>query len=174
MKKSAAKKLIELAIVTSDGQFLARYSETGLAQLRFPPRRAAQLELPIAPAPVARWHRVTTAALKRALAGRVPKILPPLDLNDGTAFQQSVWRALQKIPLGQTRSYGELAKVLKNPRGYRAVGSACGANPIPVLIPCHRILAHNRKLGGFSGGLEWKRKLLWREEVRDWWPAGGE
>jgi O-6-methylguanine DNA methyltransferase len=105
------------------------------------------------------------------LAGRAPKILPPLDLSCGTEFQQSVWQVLLKIPLGETRSYGELAKNLKHPRAFRAVGSACGANPIPVLVPCHRVLAQHRKLGGFTSGLDWKRRLLWREEVRDWWQA---
>ena len=59
--------------------------------------------------------------------------------------------------------------MVKSPRGFRAVGGACGANPIPVLIPCHRVLAAGHKLGGFSSGLEWKRKLLWREEVRGLW-----
>lgn len=56
-----------------------------------------------------------------------------------------------------------------NAKAARAVGGACGANPIPVLIPCHRVLAANHTLGGFSGGLEWKRQLLWREEAREWW-----
>lgn len=171
MKRKSKNLISEIAITTRDGQFVARYSETGLAGLRFPSRRTTQLELGIAPANVARWHRATTAALKLALAGRKPRILPPLDLGDGTTFQQSVWRSLQKIPRGETRSYGELAKSLKNPRAFRAVGSACGANPIPVLIPCHRVLATSRKLGGYSGGLDWKKKLLWREEVREWWNA---
>jgi O-6-methylguanine DNA methyltransferase len=96
-------------------------------------------------------------------------VLPPLDLNAGTEFQRSVWEQLRKIALGETRSYGEIARALRNPRAFRAVGSACGANPIPVLIPCHRVLAANHKLGGFSGGLDWKKKLLWREESRDLW-----
>lgn len=171
MKRKSKNLIAEVSIATRDGQFVARYSENGLAGLRFPSRRAAQLELSIAPANVARWHRATTAALKLALAGRKPRILPPLDLSEGTNFQQSVWRQLQKIPRGETRSYGELAKSLRNPRASRAIGSACGANPIPVLIPCHRVLAANRKLGGYSGGLDWKKKLLWREEVREWWNA---
>ena len=167
--QAKAVNLTELAIPTRDGQFIATYSEKGLAGLRFPGRRAAQLELNIAPANVARWHRATTAALKRALSGRVPRVLPPLDLGGGTTFQQSVWRAMSKIPLGETRSYGELARAIRNPRAVRAVGNACGANPIPVLVPCHRVLAAGKHLGGFSSGLEWKRKLLWREESRDWW-----
>lgn len=169
MKSAVKDTSVELAIRTPDGQFTARYSQAGLMELSFPTRRAAQLELNIAPPTIARWHRATTAALKRALAGRIPRLLPPLDLSAGTDFQQSVWRLLLKIPLGKTRSYGELARSLKNPRASRAVGSACGANPITVLIPCHRVLAKGKHLGGYSGGLEWKRKLLWREESRDWW-----
>ena len=86
-----------------------------------------------------------------------------MDLSAGSIFQQTVWRALEKIPTGQTRSYGEIARKIGNPKGVRAVGGACGANPIPVLVPCHRVLAANGKLGGFSSGLDWKRRLLARE-----------
>ena len=168
-KRSVKEQTVDLAIASRDGVFIARYSATGLAGLQFPSRRSGQLELNIAPANVARWHRVTVDALKLALSGRKPRILPPLDLSAGTAFQKTVWNQLLKIPRGETRSYGELARLLKNPRASRAVGSACGANPIPVLVPCHRVLAANHKIGGYSGGLEWKRKLLWREESRDLW-----
>lgn len=171
MKRATSKPLVELSIRTTDGQFTAQYSEAGLAELAFPARRAAQLELNIAPPAIARWHRATTAALKLALAGRTPRVLPPLDLNAATVFQQSVWRALLKIPRGETRSYGEIARIIHNPRATRAVGSACSANPIPILIPCHRVLAKGHQLAGYSGGLEWKRKLLWREESRDWWES---
>jgi len=73
---------------------------------------------------------------------------------------------LRKIKPGSTRSYSELAGAVGKPQAARAVGGACGANPIPVLIPCHRVLAANRKIGGFSGGLEWKRRLLEREGVK--------
>lgn len=65
-----------------------------------------------------------------------------------------------RIPRGATMSYGEIAAKLNNPRASRAVGGACGANPIPLLVPCHRVLAANGRLGGFSGGLDWKRRLL--------------
>jgi len=70
-----------------------------------------------------------------------------------------------KIKFGRTQSYGELAAAIGNPKAVRAVGGACGANPIPVLVPCHRVLAANQKIGGFSSGLEWKRKLLGREGI---------
>ena len=67
---------------------------------------------------------------------------------------------MQKIRCGKTWSYGDVAKAIGNPKALRAVGGACGANPIPVLVPCHRVLAANHKLGGFSAGLSWKIKLI--------------
>jgi O-6-methylguanine DNA methyltransferase len=169
MKKTFTRQgsVREMDIPTADGIFTAHYSETGLAGLDFPARRkptrvAAPEKIP---ANVIAWHRTTEAALKNILAGKTPKKFPPFDLSDGTEFQQSVWRELQKISAGKTKSYGELAGLLRKPKAVRAVGGACGANPIPVLIPCHRVLAANGKLGGFSGGLDWKRKLLARENM---------
>lgn len=91
--------------------------------------------------------------------------MPPFDLSAGTEFQQCLWRAMLEIPFGQTRSYGELARRIGQPKAVRAVGGACGANPIPVLVPCHRVLAAQQRLGGFSCGLNWKVELLTREGV---------
>lgn len=102
--------------------------------------------------------------MKSILDERPPADLPPLD-PAGTEFQKSVWRALGQIPFGKTKSYGEIAQAIGRPGAVRAVGGACGANPIPVLIPCHRVLAANKKIGGFSSGLKWKRILLARERV---------
>jgi len=107
---------------------------------------------------------MTETALKKILGGSEPKKFPPLDLA-GTEFQKSVWDALRKISAGKTKSYGEIAQAIGKPKAVRAVGGACGANPVPVLVPCHRVLAANKKLGGFSGGLDWKRSLLAREGV---------
>ena len=106
------------------------------------------------------WLRQTHAAITSILTGEVPKKLPPLDLSVGTKFQQQLWRAMLHIPPGSTRTYGELARVLRRSKASRAIGQACGANPIPIIIPCHRVLANGHKLGGFSAGLDWKRKLL--------------
>ena len=72
---------------------------------------------------------------------------------------------MRKIKLGRTQSYGEIAAAIGNSKAMRAVGSACGANPIPLLVPCHRVLAAQQKIGGFSGGLAWKRKLLALEKI---------
>jgi O-6-methylguanine DNA methyltransferase len=159
---------VKLPIFTSGGQFIARYSEKGLVELDFPSvgRASPRAVKPIGgiPAPIRRWHRATAAALKNVLAGRSSGKLPPLDLA-GTEFQKSVWNALRKIPFGKTKSYGEIAAAIGRPKAVRAVGGACGANPIPVLVPCHRVLAANKKLGGFSGGLNRKRELLVREGI---------
>jgi O-6-methylguanine DNA methyltransferase len=158
---------VELPISTRDGKFLARYSEKGLAELNFPVGRASSraAKKEIVPAKIRGWHRTTESALKKILAGNEPDKFPPLDLA-GTAFQKSVWNALRKISLGKTKSYGEIARAIGKPNAVRAVGGACGANPIPVLVPCHRVLAANKKLGGFSGGLDWKSKLLALEEAK--------
>jgi O-6-methylguanine DNA methyltransferase len=89
-----------------------------------------------------------------------------LDLASGTPFQQAVWSALRRIAPGATQSYAEIARAVGSPGAARAVGQACGANPIPLLVPCHRVLASGGQLGGFSGGLDWKQKLLAREGCR--------
>jgi methylated-DNA-[protein]-cysteine S-methyltransferase len=78
----------------------------------------------------------------------------------GTEFQRSVWRRLQEIPYGETISYGELARRVGNPKASRAVGAANGQNPIPIVIPCHRVIGANGKLTGFGGGLPTKQALL--------------
>ncbi len=167
---STPVQLFELAIPSARGTFTARYSANGLAGLAFPrgatqvqPRRPA---LPAGLLPhISAWHRLATQALKMILTGREPLALPPLDILAGTAFQRQVWSALQQIPRGQTASYGDLARAIGRPHAFRAVGGACGANPIVVFIPCHRALAANGRLGGFSGGLEWKQALLAAEGV---------
>jgi O-6-methylguanine DNA methyltransferase len=182
MKPKIKNEFIELPIPTSDGQFIAHYSEKGLAGLDFPKtshRRKRSDEALISPASgasardssrrllqikIRRWHRTTTKALKKILAGHEPKEIPPLDLA-GTEFQKSVWNALRKISRGKTKSYGEIAAAIGRPKAVRAVGGACGANPVPVLVPCHRVLAANKRLGGFSGGLTWKQNLLAREGI---------
>lgn len=167
MNQKMQNKLVQLPISTRDGKFIATYSHQGLAGVNFPSNRNGYKPSgkSAVTAQVRRWYRTTAEALKQALAGRTPRNLPPLDVSGGTAFQRCVWGAMRKIDRGKTRSYGEIARAIGKPSAVRAVGGACGANPIPVLIPCHRVLAANRKLGGFSGGLKWKRTLLVREGV---------
>ena len=88
-----------------------------------------------------------------------------IDFLEGTSFQRKVWRKIASIPFGQTRNYAWLAGAIGSPKGYRAVANACGANPIPLIIPCHRVIASDGSIGGFSGGIELKRKLLKLEGV---------
>ncbi|SRR5581483_1664201 len=154
-----------LLVPTSLGTFVAHYSAQGLARLDFPNRPTSDDDgkstaADLAPAQIRRWHTLTSKALNEMLAGRAPKSLPPLDISAGTQFQRRVWQALREIGMGTTKSYAQVADAIGKPRATRAVGGACGANPIPVLIPCHRVLAANQRLGGFGGGLDWKRRLL--------------
>jgi len=83
----------------------------------------------------------------------------PIDVR-GTAFQEAVWKELRKIPLGQTRSYADIAAAVGQPQAVRAVGTANGSNPVAVLVPCHRVIRSDGSLGGYAGGLDRKRKLL--------------
>jgi methylated-DNA-[protein]-cysteine S-methyltransferase len=78
----------------------------------------------------------------------------------GTPFQQKVWKELLKVPAGETISYAELARRIRKPKAMRAVGNAMGANPVPIIVPCHRVIASGGGLGGFGGGLTLKRLLL--------------
>lgn len=82
-----------------------------------------------------------------------------LDLR-GTEFQRKVWNELLNIPYGETRTYKEMAKEVGSPRGFRAVGGALNKNPIPIIVPCHRVIGSNGELTGFAGGVRLKRRLL--------------
>ncbi|MEN6439790.1 MAG: methylated-DNA--[protein]-cysteine S-methyltransferase [Syntrophobacter sp.] len=97
---------------------------------------------------------------------RLPLPEIPVDLRKGTEFERGIWREISAIPFGETRSYGQIASAAGNPAGARAAGGACGKNPVPIIIPCHRVIASSGKLGGFSGGLDIKRALLELEKDR--------
>ena len=87
---------------------------------------------------------------------------------EGTEFQVKVWRAITNIPKGEVRTYKELAKIIKKPKAIRAVANACGKNPYPVKIPCHRVIGSNGYLGGYSakGGIKQKKSLLKQEGMQ--------
>ncbi|MBL4571619.1 MAG: methylated-DNA--[protein]-cysteine S-methyltransferase [Gammaproteobacteria bacterium] len=101
----------------------------------------------------------TCFQLDAYFAGELKKFDLPL-MPKGTAFQESVWQALTEIPYGETWSYGQLAAKIEKPKASRAVGAANGMNPIPVIIPCHRVIGASGKLTGFGGGIETKQFLL--------------
>lgn len=97
------------------------------------------------------------------MEGKRKEFTMPLDLH-GTPFQQSVWKALQEIPFGQTVSYSDIAERIQNPKSVRAVGAAIGANPLLITVPCHRVIGKNGNLTGFRGGLDMKKQLLALEQ----------
>jgi methylated-DNA-[protein]-cysteine S-methyltransferase len=129
-------------------------SERGIAWVRFalPPSASA----PARPAPL-----VTEAMrqIEEYFAGRRRDFDLPLDLR-GTPFQIEVWEMVRQIPYGETRGYGELARALGRPGAARAVGAANGANPVPILVPCHRVIGAGGALTGYGGGLDRKKFLL--------------
>lgn len=113
---------------------------------------------------IAPWVAQALSVIERPSAHDLP-----IDVQ-GTAFQERVWQELRKIPLGETRSYADIASAIGDPKATRAVGTANGANPVAVLVPCHRVIRSDGTLGGYAGGLERKRKLLdaegagWKEQ----------
>lgn len=103
-----------------------------------------------------RWY---VRELEEYFAGSRREFSFPLDLR-GTEFQLACWRALLAIPYGETRSYGDIARAVGRPTGFRAVGMANNRNPIAIVVPCHRVIASDGTLCGYGGGLDTKRKLL--------------
>jgi len=140
------------------------FTSKGLAALTFAGEEASAA--PASPPPdVAAWMEMINKGFADYFRGRpIDFSSLPLDLQ-GTPFQLRVWQELRKIPRGETISYKELAARAGNPQACRAVGQANGANPIPLIIPCHRVINANGALGGFSSGLERKRWLLRHEGV---------
>jgi methylated-DNA-[protein]-cysteine S-methyltransferase len=104
--------------------------------------------------------------LREYFAGERQEFSVPLDFT-GTEFQNKVWRALRSIPFGETRSYGELAAQIGAPKASRAVGAANGRNPIPIILPCHRVIGSSGSLTGFGGGLPMKQQLLAHEKTHN-------
>ena len=102
---------------------------------------------------------LAAAQLQEYFAGTRNNFTFPLKLR-GTPFQISVWTELAKIPYGETRTYGEIARAIGNEKAVRAVGMACNRNPIWIAIPCHRVVGNNQKLTGYAGGLTMKESLL--------------
>lgn len=158
MATLAANVACYTRIETRVGPLLLVADDSGLRRIDFvngrtPPQIDAQ------------WHddaeplRETIRQLRAYFAGE----LEAFDLTvapAGTPFQQAVWNRLCEIPFGETISYGELARRIGNPNASRAVGLANGSNPIPIVIPCHRVIGSNGKLTGYGGGLPIKEKLL--------------
>ena len=136
-------------------------NDSGLRSIEFEPWRRLQGCRP-------GTHPIAAEAIRQLrayFAGKLRRFDLPLDLQ-GTEFQRRVWRELEAIPFGETRSYSQIATVIGAPRAVRAVGAANGANPIPIVIPCHRVIGAAGALVGYGGGLPLKKRLLELEGAR--------
>ena len=144
------------------GPLMVAESERGLARIAF-----TQADEPIQPEP--HWRRgelrsPAVAQLEEYFAGQRQTF--ELDLDPvGSAFALEVWRCLVEIPYGDTWSYGQLARRLGRPKASRAVGAANGRNPLPVVVPCHRVIGADGSLTGYAGGLRFKKGLLELEQA---------
>jgi methylated-DNA-[protein]-cysteine S-methyltransferase len=140
------------------GPLLLAGDESGLRQINFPRNGK-----PADPDPEWKEDASQFSEIKRQLQAYFAGELVDFNMQlvpEGTPFQQKCWDQLCKIPYGETISYGELARRIGNPNASRAVGLANGSNPIPIIIPCHRVIGSNGKLTGYGGGLPIKQKLL--------------
>lgn len=164
-KGGAGKRIHWAVLATSLGPMLVAATDRGVCCLAFgegeAELRARFPRAALAPAGVA-FEALFAEVLAAVEQPGPGSAAIPLDVH-GTAFQQRVWEELRRIPPGETRSYGELAAALGNPKASRAVGGANGANHVAVLIPCHRVIASDGTLGGYAYGLEIKAELLRRE-----------
>ena len=136
--------------------------DIGVCGVRFGPVEAATPEAVLAELPGPDGARLTAvvAELRAYFAGELTDFGVPLHVRRGSAFERAVWTEISTIPYGETRTYGEVAAAVGDPGAARAVGVACNRNPIPVIVPCHRIVGAGARLVGFGGGLPRKRRLL--------------
>ncbi|MGH1439172.1 MAG: methylated-DNA--[protein]-cysteine S-methyltransferase [Cellvibrionaceae bacterium] len=134
-----------------------RASEQGVTHLIFVEEKSAKVSM-------SSIIQQCKKELREYFDGHRTKFTVPLDA-DGTEFQQSVWACLLRIPFGQSASYSDLAKQMKNPKAVRAVGAANGRNPISIIVPCHRVIGHDGSLTGYAWGLERKQWLLEHEGI---------
>jgi methylated-DNA-[protein]-cysteine S-methyltransferase len=178
--RAAEEGLLDVAYASADSPFgplLLAKTRRGLVRVGLPNQDADELLVDLA-------ERVSPRVLeapaeldevRRKLdlyfAGKLDSFGLPLDWRLSGGFRQRVLRAIDRIPYGQTRSYTEMARKAGNERAVRAAGTACGSNPIPLVVPCHRVLRTGGALGGYGGGLPMKRGLLELEGVLDESPA---
>ncbi|MCC6732275.1 MAG: methylated-DNA--[protein]-cysteine S-methyltransferase [Candidatus Omnitrophica bacterium] len=155
---SVSDHLYRACFKTEMGPLGVCWSDRGLVSIDFGMKGKPDSNLP---APFTRF----LASLERYFSGRKTAFQVPLILDGVPPYLKKVLIECAQIPYGETRSYGELAALTGNPRGARAVGQAMARNPIPVVIPCHRVLPTGKGLGGFGGGLDWKRYLLKLEGI---------
>ncbi|MGH9524832.1 MAG: bifunctional DNA-binding transcriptional regulator/O6-methylguanine-DNA methyltransferase Ada [Terriglobales bacterium] len=170
-RKGGAGMTIRYSIVSTElGRLLVATTERGVCAARFGDSSRALLSELRSEFPVAEIEENVTgnsSLVQRVVAcaeGHAVDPDIPLDIR-GTAFQAKVWETLRKIPRGETRSYADIAKAIREPKAVRAVANACASNPVAVVIPCHRIVRSDGAPGGYRWGIERKEKLLKRERA---------
>lgn len=163
---AATPEIVVGSAETPLGPFGAVFTSHGLASLSFPADGLAGCEAWVrthAPGATVSDSGEALQELSDQLTayfeGTLRVFSLPLDLR-GTPFQREVWDALLTIPYGEVRSYGEIARAIGRPRAVRAVGMANHDNPVPIIVPCHRVIGSNRALTGYGGGLDLKARLL--------------
>jgi len=172
MKTTGICETASTTVATPIGRLSIVASPRGLLRIDFRERESSATAARNSAGKEARRHLAAAVRqLRDYFAGRRSAFELPLDLV-GTAYQQRVWRALQGVPFGRTLSYGELAARLGAPKGARAVGRACATNPVPVVVPCHRVVDGDGALHGYGGGLWRKQRLLELEGGASWGPRG--
>ena len=164
----AGTTVVYTVVGTPLGALLVAATERGLCQVNLgddEPGLVGRLEHEFHSAELVRDDGALGGLVDEVMArveGRAPSVDLPLDIQ-GTAFQRAVWEELRRIPLGETRTYGEVAAAIGSPKAVRAVGTACGKNPVAVVVPCHRVLPASGGVGNYGCGPERKRELLKRE-----------
>jgi len=178
--RAAEEGLLDVAYATADSPFgplLLAQTRRGLVRVGLPGQNSDELLADLAERVSPRVLEAPGALddVRRELDlyfdGKLDSFDLPLDWQLSGGFRQQVLRAINRIPYGQTRSYTEMARKAGNERAVRAAGTACGSNPIPLVVPCHRVLRTGGALGGYAGGLPMKEALLQLEGVLDESPA---
>ncbi|HEX6205457.1 MAG TPA: methylated-DNA--[protein]-cysteine S-methyltransferase [Solirubrobacterales bacterium] len=174
--RATEEGLLDVAYTTTDspfGRLLLAQTKRGLVRVGLPNQDTDQLlaDLSARVSPRVLEAPAELDEVRRELdlyfAGELDSFDLPLDWQLSSGFRQRVLRAIDRIPYGQTRTYTEMARKAGNERAVRAAGSACGSNPIPLVVPCHRVLRTGGALGGYGGGLPMKQSLLELEGVLD-------
>ncbi|MFJ6112566.1 methylated-DNA--[protein]-cysteine S-methyltransferase [Agrococcus sediminis] len=174
-ERAAAAGLLDVAYRSLDtalGTLLVAATPAGLVSVTFdgahPEQTLDRLAVELSPRLLEAPARLDDAArrLERLIAGRARAFDGPLDLSLARGFGREVVERLREIPYGETRSYAEVAAAVGSPRAVRAVGTACRRNPLPIAIPCHRVVRSDGSLGQYAGGAEAKRLLLGVESAR--------
>lgn len=173
-ERADAEGLLDVAYATADspfGRLLLATTERGVVRIGLPNQDSDELLEDLArrvsPRVLEAPQRLDEARreLELYFAGRLTDFDLPLDWSLTQGFRRKAQRAIARIPYGQTRSYTEIAASAGNERAVRAAGTACGANPLPIVVPCHRVLRTGGALGGYGGGLPMKKALLRMEGV---------